>query len=79
MKKIFTILSIAAVSLVSAQNLVVNPGFETGTLAPWAKGPSTAASYTEPAIANSDAHTGSYNATYTAATQVQQVFTKILQ
>lgn len=68
MKKIFTILSIAAVSLVSAQNLVVNPGFETGTLAPWAKGPSTAASYTEPAIANSDAHTGSYNATYTAAT-----------
>ncbi|OJX30665.1 MAG: hypothetical protein BGO86_11010 [Chryseobacterium sp. 36-9] len=31
MKKIFTILSIAAVSLVSAQNLLVNPGFETWT------------------------------------------------
>ncbi|QIY83442.1 T9SS type A sorting domain-containing protein [Chryseobacterium sp. NEB161] len=31
MKKIFTILSIAAVSLVSAQNLLPNPGFETWT------------------------------------------------
>lgn len=68
MKKIFTILSIAAVSLVSAQNLVVNPGFETGTLAPWAKGPSTAASYTEPVLANTAAHTGTYNATYSGAT-----------
>jgi hypothetical protein len=31
MKKIFTILSIAAVSLVSAQNLIPNNGFETWT------------------------------------------------
>ena len=68
MKKIFTILSIAAAMTVSAQNLVVNPGFETGVLAPWAKGPATATSYTEPTLANSGAHTGSYNATYTAVT-----------
>ncbi|SDF65548.1 T9SS type A sorting domain-containing protein [Epilithonimonas hungarica] len=68
MKKIFTILSIAAVSLVSAQNLVTNPGFETGVLAPWAKGPSTAASYTEPTLANSGSYAGTYNAAYTAAT-----------
>lgn len=31
MKKIFTILSIAAVSLVSAQNMLTNPGFEIWT------------------------------------------------
>lgn len=68
MKKIFTILGIAAVSLVAAQNLVINPGFETGTLAPWAKGPSTAASYTEPTLANAGSHSGTYNAAYTGAT-----------
>lgn len=31
MKKIFTVLGIAAISLMSAQNLLVNPGFETWT------------------------------------------------
>ena len=63
MKKIFTILSIAAVSLVSAQNLVVNPSFEAG-LAPWAAG--TGTGYTAPTIATSGAHTGNNSATYTA-------------
>ncbi len=66
MKKIFTILSIAAVSLVSAQNLLTNPGFETGALTPWAKG--TTASYTEPALQNSGAHGGTYAVGYSAAT-----------
>lgn len=65
MKKIFTILGVAAVSLVSAQNLVQNPGFETGTLTPWVKG---ATAYTEPAISNSGAHTGTYYAAYNGAT-----------
>lgn len=63
MKKIFTILSIAAVSLVSAQNLVLNPGFETNDLTSWAKGPGPA--YTAPTISNSAPHTGSFNAAYT--------------
>lgn len=66
MKKIFTILSIAAVSLMSAQNLVQNPGFETGSLAPWAKGPSNA--YTEPTVLNTASHGGTYNVAYTGAT-----------
>ncbi|MFW2135542.1 T9SS type A sorting domain-containing protein [Chryseobacterium sp. TY4] len=63
MKKIFTILGVAAVSLVSAQNLVVNGGFESG-LAPWAAG--TTASYTAPTISTTDAHSGNNSATYTA-------------
>lgn len=63
MKKIFTILSIAAVSLVSAQNLTVNSGFESG-LAPWAAG--TGSGYTAPTIATTGAHTGNNSATYTA-------------
>ncbi len=63
MKKIFTILSIAAVSLVSAQNLTVNSGFEAG-LAPWAAG--TVTTYTAPTIATTGAHTGNNSATYTA-------------
>lgn len=62
MKKIFTILSIAAVSLVSAQNLVTNGGFESG-LTPWAAG--TGTGYTAPTI-STDAHTGSASATYVA-------------
>ncbi len=62
MKKIFTILGIAAVSLVAAQNLVVNGGFEGG-LAPWAAG--TGTGYTAPSI-SSDAHSGSASATYVA-------------
>lgn len=62
MKKIFTILSIAAVSLVSAQNLTVNSGFEAG-LAPWAAG--TNAAYTAPSI-STDAHSGSASASYVA-------------
>ena len=64
MKKIFTILSITS-SLVfaTAQNLVQNPGFETGTLAPWAAGWNTA--YSAPSVA-ADAHTGAFGANYAA-------------
>ncbi|WP_379969334.1 T9SS type A sorting domain-containing protein [Epilithonimonas sp. UC225_85] len=63
MKKIFTILGVTAVSLVSAQNLLSNPGFEAG-LAPWAAG--TTASYTAPTIATTGAHTGTNSAMYVA-------------
>ncbi|ASK30573.1 hypothetical protein CEY12_10830 [Chryseobacterium sp. T16E-39] len=64
MRKIFTILSITT-SLVfaNAQNLVQNPGFETGTLAPWAAGWNN--SYTAPSVI-ADAHTGSFGANYAA-------------
>jgi hypothetical protein len=64
MKKVFTILSITA-SLVfaTAQNLVQNPGFETGTLAPWAAGWNT--SYTAPSVIT-DTHTGAFGANYAA-------------
>ncbi|MPS72074.1 MAG: T9SS type A sorting domain-containing protein [Chryseobacterium sp.] len=65
MKKIFTILSIAAVSLVSAQNLTVNSGFENG-LAPWAAG--TGSAYTAPTIATTGAHTGNNSAMYSGVT-----------
>ncbi|MFP7656149.1 carbohydrate binding domain-containing protein [Chryseobacterium proteolyticum] len=62
MRKIFTILSIAtSLIFANAQNLVQNPGFETGTLAPWAAGWNTA--YTAPNI-TADAHTGSFGANY---------------
>lgn len=65
MKKIFTILSIAALGTTAfSQELLVNPGFEAG-LAPWAKGPT--ASYTEPALV-SDAHSGTQSASYSGAT-----------
>ncbi|GGG58193.1 T9SS type A sorting domain-containing protein [Epilithonimonas arachidiradicis] len=70
MKKIFTILSVAAVSLVSAQNLITNPGFEND-LTGWAKGPTAA--YTAPTI-SSDAHTGAKSAAYIGATATTGFF-----
>lgn len=74
MKKIFTILSIAAVSLVSAQNLLVNPGFEAG-LAPWAAG--TTASYTAPAVATTGAHSGTNSAMYSGVTATTGFFQNV--
>ena len=66
MKKIFTILSIAALGTTAfSQELLTNPGFEDG-LAPWAKGP--AASYTEPTIITTDVHGGTQAAGYSSAT-----------
>ncbi|MBK1897935.1 carbohydrate binding domain-containing protein [Chryseobacterium paridis] len=64
MRKIFTILSITS-SLVfaNAQNLVQNPGFETGTLSPWAAGWNS--NYTAPNVI-ADAHTGGFGANYAA-------------
>ncbi len=67
MKKIFTILSIAAVSMISAQNLVTNGDFETGSIDPWVKG-GTAASYGLPTLFNTGAHGGTYYAGYMGAT-----------
>lgn len=65
MKKLYSLIAVAAFGLaVNAQNLLTNPGFETGSLAPWAKG--TTSSYTEPSIMNSGAHGGTYSAGYTA-------------
>ena len=66
MKKIFTILSLVAVSgFISAQNLLSNPGFESG-LAPWAAG--TTATYTAPTISTTDFHSGASAATYSSVT-----------
>lgn len=63
MKKIFTVLGVVSASLMmNAQNLLVNPGFESG-LAPWAAG--TSASYYAPSI-STDAHTGTKSANYSA-------------
>lgn len=66
MKKIFTILGVvAAATFMNAQNLVQNPGFESGVLTPWVKG---GTSYTEPTMVNSGAHSGTYYAAYNGAT-----------
>lgn len=65
MRKIFTIVGIIATATVAnAQNLLTNPGFESG-LAPWKAG--TGSGYTEP-VNSTDAHTGSGSVTYINAT-----------
>lgn len=65
MKKIFTILSLISVAaLTNAQNLVQNPGFESG-LAPWAAG--TVTSYTAPMISTTEFHSGAQSAGYEVA------------
>ena len=62
MKKIFTVLGIvAAATLMNAQNLLTNPGFEDG-LAPWAAG--TTNTYTAPTLITTDSHEGSNSAGY---------------
>lgn len=66
MKKIFTILSLVAVtSFISAQNLLSNPGFESG-LAPWAAG--TVATYTTPTVSTTDFYSGANSLGYSAVT-----------
>ena len=53
MKKLFTLLGILVItSTAFAQELLVNPGFESG-LAPWSGG-----AYANPAISTTDPHTG---------------------
>lgn len=61
MKKIFTILSVVALTTVNAQELLTNPSFENG-LAPWAAG--TATNYTAPTIATDGGQSGANYATY---------------
>ncbi|MFN3272891.1 MAG: hypothetical protein ACK40Y_10170, partial [Cloacibacterium caeni] len=57
MTKIFTLLSVVALGIsANAQNLLTNPGFESG-LAPWAAG--TGNGYTAPTISTTDVHSGS--------------------
>lgn len=64
MKKIFTLLSVVALGIsANAQNLLTNPGFESG-LAPWAAG--TGNGYTAPTISTTDVHSGSNAAGYTS-------------
>lgn len=62
MKKFFTILGVVGImSMVNAQNLVPNPGFESG-LAPWAGG--WVAGYTDPDIDTTLPHGGLNSAKY---------------
>lgn len=64
MKKIFTLLSVVALGIsANAQNLLTNPGFESG-LASWAAG--TGTGYTAPTISTTDVHSGSNAAGYTS-------------
>lgn len=66
MKKIFTLLSVVALGIsANAQNLLTNPGFESG-LAPWAAG--TTATYSAPTISTTDVHSGSNAAGYSTVT-----------
>ncbi|WP_027376526.1 T9SS type A sorting domain-containing protein [Kaistella palustris] len=66
MKKLFTVLGVIALSSTAfGQELLVNPGFESG-LAPWAAGPT--ASYTAPMIATTAPHTGANYAAYAGVT-----------
>ncbi len=63
MRKIFTVLSIVAVSAIAnAQNLVSNSGFENGTTG-WTAG--TGSGYTLPTIATDNPHGGTSYAKYT--------------
>ncbi|HBX62670.1 MAG TPA: hypothetical protein DEG63_06205 [Flavobacteriaceae bacterium] len=65
MKKFYSSVAVAALSTLSfGQNLVVNSGFETGSLSPWAAG--TGSGYTEPTVSNTGAHSGTYSAIYNA-------------
>lgn len=62
MKKIFTVLGVAAAfASASAQNLVANPGFENGTTG-WTAG--TGSGYTLPTIATDGPHGGTNYAKY---------------
>ncbi|KIA83782.1 hypothetical protein OA84_09955 [Kaistella solincola] len=75
MKKIFTLLSVVAITAtVFSQELLSNPGFETG-LSPWAAG--TTSSYTAPAINTTDAHSGTNSASYNGATATTGFFQNV--
>lgn len=67
MKKFYSLIAVAALASVSfgqQRNLVENPGFETGALAPWAAG--WTSSYTAPNVSTTEPRNGSYNAIYNA-------------
>lgn len=66
MKKIFTLLGAVAIATTAfSQQLLVNPGFESG-LAPWISGPTT--TYTAPSLSTTDFHSGTQSAGYAAVT-----------
>ncbi|WP_333661679.1 T9SS type A sorting domain-containing protein [Chishuiella changwenlii] len=64
MKKLSTLFLSLTLTTISyaQQNLVENPGFETGEFSPWKKGPT--ARYTEPNISSTNSYNGTYHATY---------------
>lgn len=75
MKKIFTVLGVLAITATAlAQELLVNPGFESG-LAPWAAGPT--GSYNAPAISTTDFHSGANSAGYTGVAATTGFFQNI--
>lgn len=55
-----------------ADNLLVNPGFETGALAPWALGPSFSGGV-DWAVTSTDAHSGTYSAIDTGNKELLQM------
>lgn len=65
MKKIYSIIALAAMGVVAnAQNLVTNPSFDNG-LTGWTAGPT--GSYTLPTLAPADGSDGANSATYNAS------------
>ena len=74
MKKIFTILGVSAAFFMNAQELLTNPGFESG-LAPWAAGPID--TYTAPTISTTDAHSGTQSAGYSGVTAITGFFQSV--
>ena len=59
-----------------AANIVVNPGFETGALSPWANGSGTPVEAWN--VTSADAHTGIYSATNVGNSEIVQMFTPTL-
>ena len=75
MKKIFTILSVVAITATAfSQELLVNPGFESG-LAPWAKGPT--GSYTAPVVSTTDVHAGVQSVGYSGVSATTGFFQNV--
>lgn len=54
--------TLSIISHAQQNNLVENPGFETGKFSPWKKGPISR--YTEPNISSTNSYNGTYHATY---------------
>jgi PEP-CTERM motif len=75
-KMIVTVLALFAVTPVMATNILVNPGFETGVLAPWFQGRDFSAAGPW-AATNSDARTGSWSAFVGGNREIRQDFAAV--